>query len=129
MKYQLFQQIPNEDFVIRLLNCFGISNLNDKKEFSKYDLIDLSIIDKIEDLIPELVLYYLPCKYKMFLDNITTNKCITILRQILRLYNYQLKKREHVHNKKKSIYYHIEEKNNNNIKIENDTEKCVLRFN
>ena len=82
-----------------------------------------------ENLIPDLVLYYLPCKYEMFLTNITLNKCITILRQILRLYDYNLKKREHVHNKKKSIYYRIEKINNKIIKIENSTDKCILNFN
>jgi hypothetical protein len=129
MKYQLFQQVPDQDFLLKLLNCYGIKNLNDNKEFTKTDLNDLNIINRIEDLIPELVLYYLPCKYQMFLTNITLNKCITILRQILRLYNYHLKKRENVHNKKKSIYYRIEEINNKNIKIENSVDKCVLDFN
>lgn len=129
MKYQLFQQVPDEIFLLKFLNCYGIKDLNDNKEFTKTDLNDLNIINRIEDLIPELVLYYLPCKYQMFLTNITLNKCITILRQILRLYNYHLKKRENVHNKKKSIYYRIEEINNKNIKIENSIDKCVLDFN
>ena len=128
MKYQLFQQMPDEKFLLKLLICYDITDINDNKEFSKCDLIDLQIINRIEDLIPELVLYYLPCKYEMFLNNITINKCITILRQVLRLFNYHLKKREHVHNKKKSIYYRIEKKDDKNIKIENDTNKCILSF-
>lgn len=129
MKYQLFQQVPGEEFLKILLNCYGIEDIDDSKEFTKTDLNDINIIAKIEDLIPELVLYYLPCKYEMFLTNITLNKCITILRQILRLYNCHLKKREHVHNKKKSIYYRIERINDKNIKIENSVDKCVLNFN
>ena len=129
MKYQLFQQIPDTLFMIIILNCYGINNFNDTKEFTKTDLEDLNIISKIDDLIPELVLYYLPCKYRMFLTKININKSITILRQLLRLYNYKLKKREHVQNKKKSIYYHIEKIDKNNIKIENNTDKCILKFN
>lgn len=129
MKYQLFQQIPDINFMIKLLNCYGINNFNDTKEFTKNDLEDLNIINKIDDLIPELVLYYLPCKYDMFLNKININKTITILRQLLRLYNYKLKKREHVQNKKKSIYYHIESINKKNIIIESYTEKCILKFN
>tara|TARA_Y100000590_G_scaffold137684_1_gene157672 strand:- start:377 stop:766 length:390 start_codon:yes stop_codon:yes gene_type:complete len=128
MKYQLFQQMPDENFLLKLLNCYDITDINDNKEFSKCDLIDLQIVNRIENLIPELVLYYLPCKYDMFLNNITINKCITILRQVLRLFDYHLKKREHVHNKKKSIYYRIEKKDDKNIKIENDTNKCILSF-
>lgn len=129
MKYQLFQQVPDEKFINTFLNCYGIKKLDDNKEFTKSDLNDISIIENIENLIPDLVLYYLPCKYEMFLTNITLNKCITILRQILRLYDYNLKKREHVHNKKKSIYYRIEKINNKIIKIENSTDKCILNFN
>ena len=101
MKFQLFQQIPDEEFMVKILNCFGNINFNDNKEFSKFDLDDLDIINKLEDLIPELVMYYLPCKYNMFLTNININKCITILRQLLRLYNYKLKKESMCNTKKK----------------------------
>ena len=129
MKSQLFQQIPNKNFVSKILNCFGIINFNDETEFTKSYLEDLNIISKIENLIPELVIYYLPCKYNIFLKNIKINNCITILRQFLKIYNYKLKKRERVENKKKTIYYHIEKIDSKNIKIESSVDKCVLKFN
>ena len=47
MRYQLFQQIPDENFIITLLNCFGINNLDDTKEFSK-------LAEKIKEHIPDL---------------------------------------------------------------------------
>ena len=128
MKNQLFTETPDLDFLNKFLNLYGINNLEDSVEFSKYELIDLNIVDKIEDLIPELVMYYLPCKYEMFLTNMNVNKCLTILRQIIKLYNYELKKREHVQNKKKSIYYHLNKINNTNIKINNNKSKCILNF-
>ena len=129
MKNQLFTEIPDLEFLNKFLNLYGINNLEDSVEFSKYELIDLNIVDKIEDLIPELVMYYLPCKYDMFLTNMNVNKCLTILRQIIKLYDYELKKREHVQNKKKSIYYHLNKINNTNIKINNNRSKCILNFN
>tara|TARA_B100000900_G_scaffold244608_2_gene207997 strand:- start:36 stop:425 length:390 start_codon:yes stop_codon:yes gene_type:complete len=129
MKNQLFTEIPDLEFLNKFLNLYGINNLEDSVEFSKYELIDLNIVDKIEDLIPELVMYYLPCKYDMFLSNLNVNKCLTILRQIIKLYDYELKKREHVQNKKKSIYYHLNKINNTNIKINNNKSKCILNFN
>ena len=129
MKNQLFTEIPDLEFLNKFLNLYGINNLEDSVEFSKYELIDLNIVDKIEDLIPELVMYYLPCKYDMFLTNMNVNKCLTILRQIIKLYDYELKKREHVQNKKKSIYYHLNKINNTNIKINNNKSKCSLNFN
>ena len=79
MKNQLFTEIPDLEFLNKFLNLYGINNLEDSVEFSKYELIDLNIVDKIEDLIPELVMYYLPCKYEMFLTNMNVNKCLTIL--------------------------------------------------
>ena len=37
MKYQLFQQVPDEDFLKILLNCYGIEDIDDSKEFTKTD--------------------------------------------------------------------------------------------
>jgi len=131
MKNQLFAQIPDLNFVNKLLNIYGLEYIEDTKEFTKNDLKSLNIIKNIENFISELVLYYLPCKYKIVLNNITLNKTLTILRQIIKLYDYELKKREHVQNKKKIIYYHIKKKysniiiNNKNV----NPEKCVLKFN
>ena len=110
MKNQLFAQIPDLNFVNKLLNIYGLEYIEDTKEFTKNDLKSLNIIKNIENFISELVLYYLPCKYKIVLNNITLNKTLTILRQIIKLYDYELKKREHVQNKKKIIYYHIKKK-------------------
>jgi|TARA_B110000259_G_C13894883_1_gene354439 hypothetical protein len=131
MKNQLFAQIPDLNFVNKLLNIYGLEYIEDTKEFTKNDLKSLNIIKNIENFISELVLYYLPCKYKIVLNNITLNKTLTILRQIIKLYDYELKKREHVQNKKKIIYYHIKKKysniiiNNKNV----NPDKCVLKFN
>jgi hypothetical protein len=46
MIHQLFQDLPDDNFKIKLLNCYGIKDLNDKKEFTKNDLEDLEIIQK-----------------------------------------------------------------------------------
>lgn len=131
MKNQLFAQIPDLNFVNRFLTIYGLKYIEDTKEFTKNDLNSLDIVKNIDNFIPELVLYYLPCKYIIILSNITLNKTLTILRQIIKLYGYELKKREHVQNKKKIIYYHIK-KINSNIIINNENvnpEKCVLKFN
>ena len=79
-----------DDRFIKILNCFGIIDFKDKKEFTKSNLEDLNIICKIEDLIPELVMYYLPCKSKIYLNELTEKKCITILRQFVKNYNYKV---------------------------------------
>ena len=48
--------------------------------------------------------YYLPCKKKIYLNDHDFEKCITILRQCIKLYNYKLVSKE------KYIFTH---KNNN----------------
>ena len=116
---QLFKEMPDIEFLNKLLNCFGLQN----------NLINLNTIDKINNLLPELVIFYLPCKYNYFLKNLTINKCITILKQVLRLFDYQLKKREHVINKIKIIYYFLRKNLGSNILIESNSSKCLVKFN
>jgi hypothetical protein len=126
---QLFKEMPDIEFLNKLLNCFGLQNIQDKGEFTKDNLINLNTIDKINNLLPELVIFYLPCKYNYFLKNLTINKCITILKQVLRLFDYQLKKREHVINKIKIIYYFLRKNLGSNILIESNSSKCLVKFN
>ena len=78
----------------------------------------------IRDLLEE---YYLPCKKKVYLDNLTLKKCITILRQLVKLYDYILKSNEkYIKGEKIIIYYivPISMKTQNN-KIEKN---CVISF-
>lgn len=126
---QLFKQVPDLEFLIKLLNCFGLHDLEDKTEFTKDNLVKINTIDKVNNLLPELVIYYLPCKYNYFLRELTINKCITILKQVLRLFDYQIKKREHVINKIKIIYYFLKKNLGSNILIESSTSKCLVKFN
>ena len=127
-KFQLFQEIPELEFVLKIINCFNLKDLNDKNKFTKKDLVDFKTKEKIEDLLPELVIYYLPCKYEMFLNNLNIQKCITILRQMLRIFNYSLTKKENVINKKKIIYYSIQKNITKNIQIHNNPTKCIINF-
>ncbi len=118
MKYfQLFTEKPNIDFINVLLSCFGIDSLDNKKEFCKDDLKDINTIDKIEELIPEMILYYLPCKSQIYLKDITIKRSITILSQFLKLYDYKLCRKERIINRKKLIYYNIINNKYNNLHI------------
>tara|TARA_B100001769_G_scaffold221740_1_gene182054 strand:- start:383 stop:769 length:387 start_codon:yes stop_codon:yes gene_type:complete len=125
---QLFKQLPDHEFLIKFLNCFGLKSLDDQNEFTKENLIKINTVDKLNNLLPELVLLYLPCKYNQFLINLNINKCITVLKQILRLFEYKLKKREHVINKSKIIYYFLDKNLGSNIMIKNKN-KCIVKFN
>lgn len=122
MKYlQLFCEIPSEMFLTQLLKCYGIQSMNDTHEFNKGDLVELKTVDKLNDLIPELIMYYLPCKAKIYLNDITEKRAVTILSQFLKLHDYRLMREEKIINKKKIIFYRIQ-------KVE-DSKLHILRTN
>lgn len=110
MKYfQLFTEKPNMEFMQSLLRCFNIESFEDPKSFCKDDLVDWDTVTKIEDLIPELIIYYLPCKSQIYLTEINEKRCITILSQFLKLFDYKLCRKEHVIKRRKKIFYTIME--------------------
>ena len=110
MSSQLFKLIPKINVLYDILRCFGLKELNEKKYFSRDDLIKMDSVNKLKLL--KLDKYYLPCKAKIYLYNINEKKIITILRHFLRVFNYKLFSTEKYINKKKIIIYHIIEKKN-----------------
>jgi hypothetical protein len=69
---QLFKKILPIKLIIKILNCFGFNSLDDKKYISKKDLKKWNTVEKIKKLVEkELKSYYLPCKSKIYLKNIT----------------------------------------------------------
>lgn len=118
MKYlQLFCDLPSEEFLLQLLKCYGIQGLSDNHEFNKGDLVELNTVDKLNDLIPELILYYLPCKARIYLNDITEKRAITILAQFLKLFEYRLFREEKIINKRKIIFYRIQKYEDSKLHI------------
>ena len=129
MKFlQLFCDIPSEDFLIQLLKCFCIQNLNDYHEFNKGDLVELNTVDKLNELIPELILYYLPCKAKIYLNDITEKRAITILAQFLKLFDYKLLREEKIIDKKKIIFYRIQKIEDSKLHIFRNSKNYEIIF-
>ena len=111
---QLFKKMIPNDTLLQILNCYNLKNLTDSKIFTRYDLILYDTISKLYEIRDILLNYYLPCKAYLYLDNITPKKCITILRQVIRLYNYKLKKCEKYIVKKKTLAYQMIPKDKDN---------------
>ena len=88
-KNQLFKIIPDENIIQDILEAFGLTNLEDTRLFTKSHMIEINTVDKINELKDKLNEYYLPCKAKKYLNNLDEKKCITILRQIVKLYHYK----------------------------------------
>lgn len=120
MKYfQLFCERPSIEFIEEILKCFNIDGLDANKEFCKNDLVEANTVDKLYEMLPELILYYLPCKARIYLDNINEKRAITILCQFLKLFDYRLYRKERIINKKKIIYYKIQKLEDSRLHINN----------
>jgi hypothetical protein len=109
MKNQLFKIIPGTDILMKLLNLFNITTLNDECFFDKKIIKTNSVVDKLTKLKKEFSKYYLDNKYRYFFKNINETRCITILRQLLKVNNYSLKKEKNIYyiKKNKKTYYII----------------------
>tara|TARA_X000000950_G_C13837762_1_gene628893 strand:+ start:1122 stop:1511 length:390 start_codon:yes stop_codon:yes gene_type:complete len=124
---QLFKQKPSLEVVIELLNLYGIESLDDDKQFNRNNLINLCLIDNLNIFKSKLIEYYLPCKRKVYLEDLTIKKSITILRQILKLYDYVVKSNERWIKGEKIIVYQILPKNSLKKPI-NSNDKCIISF-
>lgn len=100
----VFRHTPPIELVSEILCCFSLKSIYDSTWFSK-NTIDLSAL---ELLIPVLEPYYLPCKAKQYLYDLTTLRAVTILRQVLKEYNVILSTTEKTIGNKKSTLYQIQ---------------------
>ena len=114
MNNQLFRKYPSIDFFEKFIKIYGIKDLNDSREISKYTLINYNTLEKFEDFVEELSIYYLPCKKKKYIFNIKLKILITILIQLGRIFNYSLKAHERYINNEKVLFYSLENENQKN---------------
>jgi hypothetical protein len=105
---QLFISKPPIELLYSLINGFGLKKFNDKKEFCYLDMDRLDTLEVFHNLESELSKYYLPCKKKIYFNdikNITNKEAITILKQLLKTHDYDLNSREKfIKGTKYSIY-------------------------
>ena len=125
---QLFTKKPSKELIEKLISSFGLNGFSDDKIFSKRDIDKNDSIKKINELKEELSDCYLPCKRKIYLENIDYKRAITILRQCLRLYNFYIKSKEKYFNGDKLIIYQILPINNEPKKKENVEKTCIISF-
>ena len=110
MKNQLFRHSPDENITLEVLSFFGINGFEDNHSFTRKNLEDLDTVQKMNKIIDSLSLYYIPCKSKQYLNDLTEKKCITILRQLLRVHNYTLFSKEKFIKGEKHLFYQVVQK-------------------
>jgi hypothetical protein len=70
---QLFTRLVCEDLTLRLLSCFSLAGFIDKHMFSNQDLVNNNTVEKLNSIVSELRLYYMPCKARIYLSAIDEN--------------------------------------------------------
>jgi hypothetical protein len=126
---QLFISTPPIELINSILNGFGIKKLNQKKEFSYLDMDKLNTLEVFHNLEDELRKYYLPCKQKIYFNDIkllTNKEAITILRQLLKIHDYDLISREKFINGIKYLLYKIITKQDKLFNIKNNKKKEII---
>jgi hypothetical protein len=128
---QLFKATIPEELFVKLYTCFGYQNIFDDYMFSKSDLVRLNTVDKVNFIKEEILQYYLPCKAKLYLTDININKCITIFRQIVRLFNLALlSKQKYVKHKKTTLYFitqiQKDQKDIHGVKVDNHDSVLIV---
>ena len=118
IKNQLFREEVSYDFVIDFINKLFNIELNNSinYSFSKKTLITKNIKNIINENLEKLKKIYIKCKHKIYLENLNEKKIITLIRQLLRTHNFDLKAKEKYENGKKYLLYTISKKVENNIK-------------
>ena len=128
VKNQLFKTNPPEDLCLEVVKAFGLQGFDDVTNFSKKDLEVLGTVNKLYELKPKLEEYYIPCKAKLYVNNIDHKRAITILRQFLKTQNYTLSSKEkYIKGIKYNTYTVVSITNNLNIN-KNKERKIIINF-
>jgi len=124
---QLFKNMPDRSFVIELINLYGIEDFDDDKYFTKKTLKTLNTIENLNGIKDKLNEYYIECKSKTYLTDITLKRCIVILRQFLRCHGYTLfSKEKFVKGEKQTIYKIV--KLDKEVVVPKKKEKIIVLF-
>ena len=128
-KNQLFRINPDLSIVLSILETFGLDGLSDTKFFTKCSIKDINTVEQMNEMKDNLREYYLPCKARHYLDELNEQKCITILRQFLKVHNYTLITTEKYINKKKmGTYRLIKIDDKNSLPAYKESKVTVISF-
>ena len=128
MKNQLFLISQDMQITESILHLFGIKDITDNHSFTRVNLIDLKTVEKMNELSEELNKYYIPCKSKKYLTELNEKKCITILRQFLKIHNHTLISKERYIKGNKHLFYQVIPQQIDMLTKNRESEKVILSF-
>ena len=129
MYNQLFKTKPTEEIINKILLCFGLTNFEDKNEFTILQLETIDTVDNYKMIEEDIKMFYIPCKAKLYFCKYEYKNIITICRQLLKTINYTIKSKEKYSNKKKFLIYKLISLEEKKKKKTNINEEYVLTFN
>jgi hypothetical protein len=99
----IFRETPSRDQVLEWLTSLQFNGFQDSHPFTEFTFAR----EPFSRLLLEIETYYFPCKARTYLHrDMTMPRIITVLRQLLRPYNYTIRTHERfIHNKKCYEYY------------------------
>ena len=129
-KNQLFKNTPDLQILQSVLEAFGLDNIEDTRLFTKEHMQDIDTVPKLTELSEILNEYYIPCKSKKYLTNLNEKKCITILRQFLKIYHYKCIGMEKSVKGEKKMTYRLLYSEEDYLKspLSNEKDEYVLSF-
>lgn len=105
---QLFAHRPSLELVLKMLSKFGIYKIDDNTtEFTLLDMAQLNTLTAIKTFENEIKECYIPCKRDKYLAHLDNKALITVLRQFLKMHDYDLQSREKFIKGTKYLVYHI----------------------
>ena len=107
-KNQLFKKLPTMDLFDRFVKIFGLIDVNDCRKFTKDSLVLNQTLEMFDGFREELEEYYIPCKVQKYLTDMNEKKLITILRQIAKVFEYNVISNEKYLNSHKVLQYALE---------------------
>ena len=125
---QLFKIVPSRQFTLELLQLYGINDFVETHYFTKDDLDKLNIVQELNNIKYKLEKYYIPCKSKKYLTNLNEKKCITILRQFLKIHNHTLISKEKYVKGNKQLFYQVIPQQIDMLTKNRESEKVILSF-
>lgn len=124
---QLFKKQPNEDLVLEIFSLIGYKEFSDDISFTKNDILNGDTFEKISEKLQELREFYLPCKRKVYFEDLNYKKIITILRQTIKLFGYKIESREKLCQGQKLLIYRLKQ-NVGDINNPIKNSKCTIVF-
>jgi hypothetical protein len=100
----IFRQIPPPELVDSVCKAFYLRNKEDLTPFTR-STINLDLLD---ELLPEIEPYYVPCKAEVYLyEPLTDSRALVIFRQLLKSQGLVLLSSEKTQGKAKVTWYQI----------------------